>query len=97
MIDKHPPKHRPCSRCHAGLMSLKYQTYFTWIKGVMLTVPDFPVWVCSMCGYEEYDARAAAWLKHVLERHDRQTYVGQGINPQFQFYSPTPNSFFTIN
>ena len=97
MTDKHTRDNRPCPHCHAGLMLLEHQTYFTWMKWTMLTVPDFPVWVCLMCDYAEYDARAMAWLYHVLERHDEQTHVGQKTGPPLQFYFPTPNSFFTIN
>ena len=97
MADKHSSENKTCPRCQTGLMSLKYQTYFTWVKETMLTVPDFPVWVCLMCDYKEYDARAIAWLQHVLERRDQQTRVDQGTSPKIQYYSPAPNSFFTIN
>jgi hypothetical protein len=32
----------------------------------MITVPDFPVWVCDMCGHREEDVRARRWLNILL-------------------------------
>ena len=64
----------------------------------MLTVPDFPVWVCLVCGYEDYDARAMDWLHYVFEKRDRQIYVDQDGNPRLKRHQhPFQNSFFTIN
>jgi len=97
MKDKPLPKQQPCPRCQVGLMSIEHQTYFTWIKGEMITVPDFPVWTCIMCGYQEYDVRAVAWLNQIFDLHDRQIYSDEEISLGYQFYPPAPNSFFTVN
>ena len=52
--------------CHAGLSHLRYLTYFTWLDGELVTVPNFPAWVCDVCGRREYDPRAVSWLNTLL-------------------------------
>jgi YgiT-type zinc finger domain-containing protein len=56
----------PCSECQAGMMHLHHLTYFTWLDEELVTVPNFPAWVCDMCGRREYDARAISWLVTIL-------------------------------
>jgi YgiT-type zinc finger domain-containing protein len=56
----------PCSECQAGVMHLQHITYFTWLDDELVTVPNFPAWVCDMCGWREYDARAISWLAIIL-------------------------------
>jgi len=57
---------RVCSECHAGLYQLQYLTYFTWLDEELVTVPNFPAWVCDVCGRREYDIRAVNWLNTLL-------------------------------
>jgi len=45
---------------------LRYITYFTWLEEELITVPNFPAWICDMCGRREYDARAINWLNTLL-------------------------------
>lgn len=56
----------PCSECHSGVMQLQYITYFTWLNDELITVPNFPAWVCDMCGKRDYDTRAISWLNTLL-------------------------------
>jgi YgiT-type zinc finger domain-containing protein len=56
----------PCNECQAGVMHLQYITYFTWLNEELVTVPNFPAWVCDVCGRREYDSRAIAWLTTIL-------------------------------
>ena len=30
-------------------------------------VPNFPAWICDMCGKREFDERAISWLTMLLE------------------------------
>lgn len=64
-----PPESKPanisCPECQAGVLHLRYLTYFTQMEGELITVPNFPAWVCDMCGYREDDPRAENWL-HIL-------------------------------
>ncbi len=56
----------PCNECAAGIMHVRHITYFTWLGEELITVPNFPAWVCDMCGKREYDERAIAWLTMLL-------------------------------
>jgi YgiT-type zinc finger domain-containing protein len=47
-------------------MRLQYLTYFTWLNEELITVPNFPAWVCDLCGRREYDSRAVTWLNALL-------------------------------
>ena len=53
-----------CPECRSGVMRLRYITYFTWLNQELITVPNFPAWVCDMCGRRDYDSRAVNWLNH---------------------------------
>jgi YgiT-type zinc finger domain-containing protein len=57
---------RVCPECHTGLYHLQYLTYFTWLDDELVTVPNFPAWVCDVCGRREYDPRAINWLNTLL-------------------------------
>ena len=60
------PLSYPCTECQAGVLRLKYMTYFTWLNEELVSVPNFPAWVCDVCGRREYDQRAIAWLTAML-------------------------------
>ena len=60
------PKPAPCNECQAGKMQVRYITYFTWLGDELITVPNFPAWVCDVCGRREYDERAISWLTMLL-------------------------------
>lgn len=55
-----------CTECKSGVLHLQYLTYFTWLDEELITVPNFPAWVCDMCGRREYDPRAISWLNTLL-------------------------------
>lgn len=61
-----PPQPSPCYECSSGLMRLRFITYFTWLNEELVTVPNFPAWICDVCGRREYDEKAEAWLKMIL-------------------------------
>ena len=60
------PEIYQCTECQAGMMHLQHITYFTWLDEELVTVPNFPAWVCDMCGRREYDSRAISWLVTIL-------------------------------
>ena len=55
-----------CPECHTGVLRLEYLTYFTWLNDELITVPNFPSWVCDVCGKREYDTHAVSWLNMLL-------------------------------
>ncbi len=60
------PKPMQCDECQAGMMQVRYITYFTWLGEELVTVPNFPAWVCDVCGRRKYDERAISWLSMLL-------------------------------
>jgi hypothetical protein len=40
----------------------------TWLGDELITVPDFPAWVCDVCGRREYDLQALNQLNLLLNR-----------------------------
>jgi len=61
-----PAEPIPCSECSVGLMRATQVAYFTWLGDEMISVPDFPAWVCDICGRREYDVRALSQLSILL-------------------------------
>ena len=60
------PQNGICAECQTGVLHLQYLTYFTWLNEELITVPNFPAWVCDVCGRREYDDRAVLWLNTLL-------------------------------
>lgn len=60
------PQPVPCNECPAGMLQVRYITYFTWLGEELITVPNFPAWICDVCGRREYDERAISWLAMLL-------------------------------
>lgn len=56
----------PCNECPAGVMRRRSIAYFTWLGEELITVPNFPAWVCDVCGKREYDGRAISLLVTLL-------------------------------
>ena len=63
----------PCSECQAGHMHREYVAYYTWLGDELITVPDFPAWVCDICGRCEYDENALARLSLLLSPNAGRT------------------------
>ena len=55
-----------CKECQMGRLSRRYVTYLTWLGDELITVPDFPAWVCDVCGLRIYDSRALSRLSLLL-------------------------------
>jgi YgiT-type zinc finger domain-containing protein len=66
MNDNLTPTVQPCSGCQAGQMHLRHITYFTWLGDELITVSNFPAWVCDLCGRREYDPHAMNQLNLLL-------------------------------
>ena len=72
----------PCSECQAGQMHRNYVTYFTWLGDELITVPDFPAWVCDVCGRREYDPYALNQLNLLLNPGAGKSSHGKRKIPQ---------------
>lgn len=55
-----------CPECQVGKFELKKITYYTYLGEELITVPDFPCWVCNVCKRHEYDQKALNQVYMVL-------------------------------
>jgi len=79
----------PCLECQAGVMHKRHVTYFTWLGEELITVPNFPAWVCDVCGRREYDQQAEIWLQTLLKPDAGNTTMKSRKNRQ-KIQKPTP-------
>lgn len=47
-------------------MTLQSATLMTWLGEELITVPNFPAWICDLCGHRAYDSHALAQLSMLL-------------------------------
>ncbi len=66
MSENSLPEPVPCTECQAGVMRLRFITYFTWLGEELITVPNFPAWICDVCGRREYDEKSISQLTMLL-------------------------------
>lgn len=57
----------PCPECQVGNLRPRRVSYFTMEGKNLVSVPDFPAWVCDVCGRREYDTSALAELRAMLD------------------------------
>ena len=57
---------KPCMNCQGGIKRLEAATLMTWLGNELITVPNFPAWVCDMCGNRTFDNHALAQLSLLL-------------------------------
>lgn len=87
-----PLKIQPCLHCQGGRKRLVSATLMTWLGDDLIMVPNFPTWVCDMCGHRNYDTHALAHLS-ILLNPDAGTPVessGKSINPNLPSNTPPP-------
>jgi len=71
---------QPCMYCQGGRKSLQSATLMTWLGDDLITVPNFPAWICDMCGHRTFDSHALAQLS-ILLNPDAGTPVQPSVNP----------------
>lgn len=82
-----PPTELPaapvaCDECQAGLRHLHFITYFTWLGSELVLVPNFPAWICDVCGQREYDEKSIAWLTMLLNPDAGEPTRGRTSTPR---------------
>lgn len=55
-----------CRECQVGHFNLNAVSYFTWLGEELVVIPDFPAWVCDVCGLRVYDDYALTQLNFLL-------------------------------
>jgi YgiT-type zinc finger domain-containing protein len=56
-----------CPQCMVGEMTPTKAFYCQWSDGHFITAPDFPAWVCDVCGAREYEPQAVLELQTLIE------------------------------
>jgi YgiT-type zinc finger domain-containing protein len=82
MSDNPLPEPFPCNECQAGVMHLRFITYFTWLDDELVMVPNFPAWVCDLCGRREYDEKSISWLTMLLDPNAGKPTRRKPIRPR---------------
>lgn len=57
---------QPCLNCQGGRKHMQSVTLMTWLGNDLITVPNFPAWICDLCGHRNYDNQALAQLSMLL-------------------------------
>jgi YgiT-type zinc finger domain-containing protein len=55
-----------CPECQAGTLRLKRVVFARWFGDQFVTIPNFPGWVCDVCGEREYDDVALEQVRLIL-------------------------------
>jgi len=81
----------PCTECSAGQMHRHLLTYFTWLGDELISVPNFPAWICDVCGRREYDAHALNRLSLLLSPNaGRPSSTARRARPHPPHKTPPP-------
>lgn len=86
---KHP---YPCRECQVGALQPRPVSYFTVQDGQLISVPDFPAWVCDVCGSTEYDSSALAELHAMLEANRQSLRPRRRLRPKGDAEPPRPTA-----
>ena len=79
------PVTQPCHKCQGGHKHLQTITLMTWLGDDLITVPDFPAWICDLCGHRIYDSHALAQLSLLLNPD-----AGTPVQPGFRSAGKKP-------
>ena len=81
-----------CKECQSGKMQLRHLAYLTWLGNELVVVPDFPAWVCDVCGRREDDINALNRLSLILSPNAGKSSVNKRRIIQEQKSKPRPST-----
>ena len=55
-----------CPECQVGELHPGAVPYYATLDGNLVTVPQFPAWICDVCRHCEYDENALEELRAIL-------------------------------
>lgn len=55
-----------CPRCYFGRIQPGKRSFAARTAGKPLIVPDFPAWICDVCGFTIYDPASLMNLQRIL-------------------------------
>lgn len=80
-----PTSSQPCPNCAGGRKRLRSATLMTWLGDDLITVPNFPAWICDLCGHRNYDTQALAQLSLLLNPE-----AGTPVQPRMPLHKKNP-------
>lgn len=80
-----PAETQSCLNCQGGIKHLRTATLMTWLGNDLITVPNFPAWICDLCGHRTFDSHALAQLSMLLNPE-----AGTPIQPSLRPTKKTP-------
>jgi YgiT-type zinc finger domain-containing protein len=92
MVDNEDKQSYPCRECQVGALQPRPVSYFTVQDGQLISVPDFPAWVCDVCGTTEYDSSALAELHAMLDANRQSLRPRRRIRPKGDVEPPRPTA-----
>jgi YgiT-type zinc finger domain-containing protein len=66
LIEDQNPSPEMCPDCQVGTLQPKRVIFYAMLEGRLLSIPDFPAWVCDICRHCEYDDEALSDLRTIL-------------------------------
>lgn len=81
-----PQRVGTCPQCLSGSLKLQRVVYARWYGPHFVTIPNFPSWLCDVCGNVEYDAAALEQVRMLFGREagtppDSSRRAGPGPAP----------------
>lgn len=61
-----PPPSFTCPHCQTGTLHQQKVVFAHLFEDHFITIPNFPGWVCDICGTREYDSAALEQLELIL-------------------------------
>ena len=55
-----------CEQCNIGVLHSIPKTFLGVIENELISIPDFPIWKCDICGAIEYDTDALTWVLETM-------------------------------
>jgi YgiT-type zinc finger domain-containing protein len=92
MVDNEEKQSYPCRECQVGALQPRPVSYFTVQDGQLISVPDFPAWVCDVCGTTEYDSSALAELHAMLDANRQSLRPRRRLRPKGDVEPPRPTA-----
>lgn len=72
---------RVCPECRVGNLQASAASFFTDVAGNMMTIPDFPAWICDICGHCEYDRDSLNQLQTLLSTDHHTGLSASRVSP----------------
>jgi len=70
-----------CPHCYFGRIQPGKRSFISRVDGTRLVVPDFPAWICDVCGFTIYDPTSLLNLQRLLTSPSKPYYHRSASKP----------------